>query len=145
MLAASVSAAPEDAGIVLRCARVIDVEHREVLEPAAVLVRGNRIEAVGADLPVPEGTSVVDLGDRSCAPGFMDTHVHLAHDGGVTSNAVTYSRSASWRALRSLANARAMLHRGFTTIRTLGSTATSRPSTYATPSRGANTRGRASS
>ena len=112
--------AAEDAGLVLQCARVIDVEHRAVVEPAAVLVRGDRIEAVGADLAAPEGASVVDLGDRSCAPGFMDTHVHLAHDGGVIANAVTYSRSASWRALRSLANARAMLKRGFTTIRTLG-------------------------
>ena len=120
LLAAPGSAAPEEAGVLLQCARVIDVENREVLDGAAVLVRGNRIEAVGADLAVPEGASTVDLRDRTCAPGFMDTHVHLAHDGGVTSNAVTYSRSASWRALRSLANARAMLHRGFTTIRTLG-------------------------
>ncbi len=112
--------AAEDAGLVLKCARVIDVENREVHAGAAVLVRGDRIEAVGADLAVPEGASTVDLGERSCAPGFVDTHVHLAHDGGVISNAVTYSRSASWRALRSLANARAMLKRGFTTIRTLG-------------------------
>ena len=112
--------AAEDAGLVLQCARVIDVENREVHDGAAVLVRGDRIEAVGADLAVPEGASTVDLGERSCAPGFMDTHVHLAHDGGVIANAVTYSRSASWRALRSLANARAMLKRGFTTIRTLG-------------------------
>ncbi len=112
--------AAEDAGLVLQCARVIDVENREVHDGAAVLVRGDRIEAVGADLAVPEGASTVDLGERSCAPGFMDTHVHLAHDGGVIANAVTYSRSASWRALRSLANARVMLKRGFTTIRTLG-------------------------
>ena len=123
LIVLAVLAAPgsaEDAGLVLKCARAIDVEHRTVVEPAAVLVRGDRIEAVGADLAVPEGASTVDLGERSCAPGFMDTHVHLAHDGGVISNAVTYSRSASWRALRSLANARAMLKRGFTTIRTLG-------------------------
>lgn len=123
-LTAAGLAAPGEADVLLQCARVIDVENREVHDGAAVLVRGNRIEAVGADLaapvPVREGTRVVDLGDRTCAPGFMDTHVHLAHGGGVTSNAVTYSRSASWRALRSLANARAMLHRGFTTIRTLG-------------------------
>ena len=119
-LAAPGSAAAEDAGVVLQCARVIDVERREVLEPAAVLVRGNRIEAVGTDLAESEGATLVDLGDRTCAPGFMDTHVHLAHDGGVIANAVTYSRSASWRALRSLANARAMLHRGFTTVRSLG-------------------------
>ncbi|MYE10326.1 MAG: amidohydrolase family protein [Gammaproteobacteria bacterium] len=119
-LAAAGSAAAEDAGVVLQCARVIDVERREVLEPAAVLVRGNRIEAVGTDLAESEGATRVDLGDRTCAPGFMDTHVHLAHDGGVIANAVTYSRSASWRALRSLANARAMLHRGFTTVRSLG-------------------------
>ena len=76
-LAAAGSAAAEDAGVVLQCARVIDVERREVLEPAAVLVRGNRIEAVGTDLAESEGAARVDLGDRTCAPGFMDTHVHL--------------------------------------------------------------------
>lgn len=120
LLAGPGSAAPGEADILLQCARVIDVENREVHDGAAVLIRGNRIEAVGADLAVPEGTNMVDLGDRSCAPGFMDMHVHLAHDGGVIANAVTYSRSASWRALRSLANARTMLHRGFTTVRSLG-------------------------
>ena len=113
-------AAAANEGFLLKCARVIDVENRLVLENAGILVRGNRIDAVGGDLAAPEGVGTVNLGDRSCAPGFMDTHVHLAHDGGVISNANTYSRSASWRALRSLANAKAMLNRGFTTIRTLG-------------------------
>jgi len=74
------------------------------------------IEAVGANVAAPAGAEVADLSDRSCAPGFMDMHVHLAHDGGVTANPYTYSRSGSWRALRSLAAAQAMLERGFTTI-----------------------------
>ncbi len=113
-------AAAAEAVHLLQCARVIDVENRVVLENAGILVRGNRIDAVGEGLAAPEGATTVSLSDRSCAPGFMDTHVHLAHDGGVTANANTYRRSASWRALRSLAGAQAMLHRGFTTLRTLG-------------------------
>ena len=118
--AVSALATTNEGGFLLQCARVIDVENRVVLENSNVLVRGNSIEAVGENVAAPEGVIAVDLSDSSCAPGFMDTHVHLAHDGGVTSNANTYTRSASWRALRSLANARAMLDRGFTTVRTLG-------------------------
>lgn len=104
----------------LQCGKVIDVENKKVLENTDIHVQGEKIIAVGSNLPTPENTEVVDLSEQSCAPGFMDMHVHLAHDGGVTANPFTFSRSAGWRAMRSLANAQAMLERGFTTIRTLG-------------------------
>ncbi len=118
-LAASISlplAAQEP--IALRCGQLLDVEGSKVLKDTTVVVRGGAIESVGG--VVPDGTTVIDLTDHTCSPGFMDMHVHLAHDGGVTSNPFTFSRSGSWRALRSLAAAQAMLDRGFTTIRTLG-------------------------
>jgi imidazolonepropionase-like amidohydrolase len=61
----------------------------------SVLVRGNRIEAVGRDgaITVPLGAEIIDAGGQTLLPGLWDMHVHLGQDfagllhlgGGVTS------------------------------------------------------------
>src|SRR5687768_8141463 len=56
---------------------------RERLEPnQTVIVRGDRIVAVGpsSDVVVPEGATVVAGSGRYLLPGLMDAHVHL--EGG---------------------------------------------------------------
>lgn len=102
----------------LKCGRVLDVERKQVLHGAGILIKEGTIEAVGTNLHAPDGATVIDLADRTCAPGFMDMHVHLAHDGGL--RPIAYSRTSAWRTLRSLKAAQNLLNRGFTTIRTLG-------------------------
>lgn len=51
-----------------------------VIEHGTVVVRGNRIEAVGpADsVTIPAGATVVDLEGGVIAPGFVDVHAHGA-------------------------------------------------------------------
>lgn len=60
--------------LVLRAARAITPD--ETLEPAAVVVSGERIEAVGVDVTPPVGAEVVELAGLTLAPGFVDLHVH---------------------------------------------------------------------
>jgi Tol biopolymer transport system component/imidazolonepropionase-like amidohydrolase len=64
---------------VLRGARAITMRGREVIEDADVVVRDNRIAAVGrrGEVPVPEGARVIDLGGKTLVPGFVDTHAHM--------------------------------------------------------------------
>jgi len=50
---------------------------RQVLTGADVLVVGDRIEAVGPALPVPEGTVEIDAGGGIVLPGMIDTHRHM--------------------------------------------------------------------
>lgn len=52
--------------------------HDEVIPDATVLVRDNRIVAVGprASVTVPAGAMVVDVAGRTIVPGFVDTHWH---------------------------------------------------------------------
>ena len=42
-----------------------------------MLVEGRKIVAAGARLPIPEGARVIDLGDATLCPGFIDAHTHL--------------------------------------------------------------------
>lgn len=60
--------------------RVITMRGDEVLEQATVLVKQNRIVAVGAaqTVAVPEGAFVIDCAGRTILPGFIDVHAHGA-------------------------------------------------------------------
>ena len=69
---------------VLRGGRAITMNGDEVIENADIVVRNNRIEAVGAagSVMVPEGAAVIDVSGRTVLPGFVDAHAHLrARDG----------------------------------------------------------------
>ncbi len=69
---------------VLRGGRVITMRGDEVIENADVVVRGNRIESVGArgSVTVPEGADVIDVTGKTIVPGFVDTHAHLRTSNG---------------------------------------------------------------
>ena len=65
--------------VVLRGARVITMNGDEVIESGDVLVRNNRIAAVGPSgtVEVPEGARVIDVAGKTITPGFVDTHAHM--------------------------------------------------------------------
>jgi len=58
----------------VRDVRVFDGER--VQERATVVVRGDRIAAIGADVAVPEGAEVIDGAGRTLLPAFLDAHSH---------------------------------------------------------------------
>src|ERR1700744_4332008 len=65
------------APIVLKAARVFTATSEPPLAPGMVVVQGDRITQVGQSLAVPPGAQVIDLGDATLLPGFIDAHVHL--------------------------------------------------------------------
>lgn len=64
--------------LVVRSRRVVT---GGAIAPAAVHVRGGRIERVAAWDDVPAGATVDDVGDLAVLPGIVDTHVHLNEPG----------------------------------------------------------------
>ena len=76
-IASSVVVAQETT-IVLRAARMFD--GRDVRAPGVVVVRGAAIIAAGPAVPVPAGAQVIELGDATLFPGFIDAHTHLSGD-----------------------------------------------------------------
>ena len=51
---------------------------QEVIENGVVLIKGNRIEAVGTadDISIPKGALIVDAKGKTVIPGLVDTHAH---------------------------------------------------------------------
>ncbi|MEU8075638.1 amidohydrolase family protein [Catellatospora citrea] len=66
------------APVVLRNATVLTMDDRRtVLRDTDVLIIGERIEAVGPALAVPEGAFEIDAGGGIVLPGMIDTHRHM--------------------------------------------------------------------
>ena len=90
----------------------------------AVLVRGDRIEAVGPreGLAVPAGTTTIDLPGATLLPGLIEAHSHLLlHPYNETSwDDQVLREHEALRVARAVNHARATLLAGFTTVRDLG-------------------------
>jgi imidazolonepropionase-like amidohydrolase len=109
--------------IVIKAARLFDGRSDSVTNGAVVIVKGSRIDAVGADLPIPPGARVIDLGDATILPGFIDAHVHLTQEGSENWFRDFYEdimRFPGEQAHYAALYARRTLEAGFTTVRNVG-------------------------
>ncbi|MFN2398494.1 MAG: amidohydrolase family protein [Gemmatimonadaceae bacterium] len=71
--------------LVLRGARIITMKGEEVIEKGDVLVRDNRIAAVGpaGSLQIPAEARVIDVSGKTILPGWIDIHAHLRPSFGI--------------------------------------------------------------
>jgi imidazolonepropionase-like amidohydrolase len=107
----------------IRAGTLIDGSGAAPVKNAVILVQGDRITAVGPNVPVPAGATVIDLSGETVLPGFIDAHVHLAGrtigDGDWQHSRLT--EMPSQLALLGAAHAQQTLESGFTTVRVVGS------------------------
>ena len=105
--------------IVLRAARLLDIESGKLIAPGEVLVQGDHIVEVGTSVKHPAGAQTLDLGDTTLMPGLIDAHIHLfLHPGA--EDLQTVEESVPQRTITALLQARDDLMAGFTAERDMG-------------------------
>ncbi len=119
--AADVASAP----IAIRAAHLFDSVKGTLVDAGVVVIDGGKIVSVGSGLAIPEHVRVIDLGDATLLPGFIDAHVHLqsvSTDSWYQDFYDGIMRFPAEQALYGAQYARQTLEAGFTTVRDVGST-----------------------
>src|SRR5271165_6663141 len=98
----------------IKAGKLVDPEKGTTETNQIILVRGKTIEAVGPNVQIPAGASVIDLSKSTVLPGLFDAHTHLCmtikkeRDAG-SYYITTLLDPTPYRAIEGVANARDML------------------------------------
>ncbi len=117
--------APQGKGVVvLRAASLIDGTGAAAINNAVIIVTDNKITAVGpADsVKPPANAKVIELGDVTLLPGFIDAHTHLIGRvlGDPEGDMSVVRDYESFGAILGVIHARDTLLAGFTSVRNVG-------------------------
>jgi imidazolonepropionase-like amidohydrolase len=129
LLAGATAAQSQSAAITAsKAGRWIDPENGTVAVNQVILIEGERIKAVGSNLTIPAGATVIDLSKLTVLPGLVDAHTHtaLTYKEQPENNYyyLTYvMESSPLRAIQAASNSIQLLSSGFTVIRDVGNNA----------------------
>lgn len=121
-VALSSAVSGQDKTVVLRAARMFD--GRDVRTPGIVVVTGSVISSAWPAAQVPAGAQVIDLGDATLSPGFIDAHTHLSfryHADYRDRIVDAVTKPVPEEALLAADNLKKTLMAGITTARDVGS------------------------
>jgi len=122
--AANVAAMPADPpATYIRAGKLLDVRTGKTLADQVIVVRGDKIERVGAasETQIPPSAIVIDLSRATVLPGLIDAHTHIFLTGEDNGRYDEQLLKESWqyRTIEATLNAKRDLDAGFTSMRDL--------------------------
>lgn len=105
--------------VAIRCGRFIDGTEADPREDVVLLVRDERIIAIGGPELLDGMPQVIDLGTKTVTPGLIDLHNHMCADGDPRP-VKGWDEDPNLTLLRAVRNLGRALRGGTTTIRDAG-------------------------
>lgn len=110
--------------VALKASQIIDGTGAQPIKNGVIVVSDNKIIAIGtsANVKIPDGAKIIDLGNTTLLPGFIDAHTHLVGRvlGDPEGNNSRFRDYDSMGAILGVTHVEKTLLAGFTTIRNLG-------------------------
>ena len=127
-VAPTMAQAPASSVVAIKAGRLIDPETGTAATGQVIIIEGEKIKAVGANLAIPPGAKVIDLSTLTVLPGLVDAHTHMAitYKEQPENNYyyLTYiMESSPLRAIQAASNGIQLLSSGFTVVRDVGNNA----------------------
>ena len=109
----------------IRAGRIVDPDTGQTANNQVILIEKGKITAIGGNVAIPSGAKIIDLSRAIVLPGLFDAHTHLCMSVNKQRDVGQYYYTTlndpdSFRAVQGVANGRAMLESGFTTVRDIG-------------------------
>jgi len=104
---------------IITCKTLIDGTGKTISD-AAIVIENNRIISIGKKEKIPTGATVIDLGEYTVMPGFIDMHCHPLGDSDDDYQTYHLKNSSADKAMMCLKNVQGMLGAGWTSIRVPG-------------------------
>lgn len=111
--------------LAIKAGAIVDPVSATIAQNQMILVEDGKIKAIGNNLTLPAGATIIDLSAQIVLPGLIDAHTHLLAnidpkwDLGDTW-IMTLQRRPGYRAILGAQHAKEMLDAGFTTVRDVG-------------------------
>lgn len=102
------------------CGKLYNGIEPEFKEGYKILVKNDKIEAIGKEIPQPESAEVIDLSDATVTPGMIDAHMHMDYFDWHNVRGEVYTTSEEAKTIAIIRTAQKTLSRGFTTVRHTG-------------------------
>lgn len=103
----------------VRAAHLIDPASGRRLDRVVVVIRGDTVVSIDTTPRVPNGATLIDLGDATMLPGLIDVHTHLSSQSGSYYEDL-FRLSPIDKAVRAYKYAERTLLAGFTSVRDVG-------------------------
>jgi imidazolonepropionase-like amidohydrolase len=107
---------------VVHCGALFQPESGQMQRNVLITIEGERIKDVREGGSPASDAQVIDLSDRTCLPGLIDTHTHTLLQGDITAedyDVQLLKQSTAYRAILGTRSVKRALEYGFTTIRDL--------------------------
>jgi imidazolonepropionase-like amidohydrolase len=105
--------------VAVKAAKLIDTKNGTTIANPVVIIENDKVKAVGANVAVPAGAQVIDLGRSTLLPGLIDCHTHITSQPSDYYEDI-FRRSPIDYAVIAHIYAKRTLEAGFTTVRDVG-------------------------
>lgn len=108
---------------IVKAGKLIDTENGKLLTDQIILIEDGSIKAVGSNISIPPGATVIDLSKATVLPGLIDCHTHITSQPSGDYYGDIFRKTPIDYAISAHIYAKQTLEAGFTTCREVGAQA----------------------